>query len=167
MTLTAVKHDPKLDLVMERVVDVAPELIWKAWTTPESLKQWFTPAPWSTVSCTIDLRPGGLFHTVMRSPEGQEFPNAGCYLEVVENKKLVWTDALVENFRPSTQSDAVLGGRFTGIIMLTPHEKGTLYTAIAMHSTEVSRKKHEAMGFHEGWSKVLDQLVAVVKAEQH
>ena len=52
--------DPKLDLVLERVVDVAPTLVWAAWTRPEYLKQWFTPAPWQTVDCEIDLRPGGI-----------------------------------------------------------------------------------------------------------
>ena len=48
------------------------ELVWKAWTMPEHLKKWFTPAPWQTVECEIDLRPGGIFRTVMRSPEGQD-----------------------------------------------------------------------------------------------
>ena len=59
--------DPKTDLVLERVVDVAPELVWKAWTTPEYLKQWFTPAPWKTVGCEIDLRPGRADHLNRRS----------------------------------------------------------------------------------------------------
>ena len=55
-----------------------PNSSGRAWTTPEHLKKWFTPAPWTTVDCEIDLRPGGIFRTVMRSPEGQEFPNVGC-----------------------------------------------------------------------------------------
>jgi len=96
------KPDPKLDLALERVVDVPPSLVWAAWTTPEYVKQWFTPAPWRTVDCEIDLRPGGVFRTVMRSPEGQEFPNEGCYLEVIENEKLVWTGALKPGYRPQT-----------------------------------------------------------------
>jgi len=86
--------DPKLDLVLERVVDVPPHLVWAAWTTPEYVKKWFTPAPWQTVDCEIDLRPGGIFRTVMRSPEGQELSHTGCYLEVIENEKLVWTGAV-------------------------------------------------------------------------
>jgi uncharacterized protein YndB with AHSA1/START domain len=86
--------DPERDLILERVVDVAPELVWAAWTKPEHIKKWFTPAPWTTVDCEIDLWPGGNVRTVMRSPEGKEFPNEGCYLEIVENKKLVWTGAL-------------------------------------------------------------------------
>ena len=65
--------DPRLDLVMERIVDVQRELLWMAWTTPEHLKKWFTPVPWTTIDCEIDLRPGGIFRMVMRSPEGQEF----------------------------------------------------------------------------------------------
>ena len=85
---------PKLDLVLERVVDVPPELVWAARTAPEHVKKWFTPAPWTTVDCEIDLRPGGLFRTVMRSPEGEEFPGVGCYLEVIENRKLSWTSVL-------------------------------------------------------------------------
>ena len=95
--------DARLDLVLERIVDVPTELVWIAWTTPEHIKRWFTPAPWTTVDCEIDLRPGGIFRTVMRSPEGQEFPNVGCYLEVIENKKLVWTNALGPGYRPSNQ----------------------------------------------------------------
>jgi len=92
--------DPKLDLVLERVVEVPKELVWLAWTDSEHLKKWFTPAPWRTVDCEIDLRPGGIFRTVMQGPEGQEFSNAGCYLEIVENEKLVWTGALGPGYRP-------------------------------------------------------------------
>ncbi|MFA7638367.1 MAG: SRPBCC domain-containing protein, partial [Parvibaculum sp.] len=53
------KIDPKLDLVLERVVDVSPRLVWRAWTEPAHLLKWFTPKPWETVDCRIDLRPGG------------------------------------------------------------------------------------------------------------
>ena len=63
--MTPLTHqlDSQLDLVFERIVDVSPELVWAAWTTPEHLKHWFTPAPWKTIDCEIDLRPGGLFRT--------------------------------------------------------------------------------------------------------
>ena len=64
--MTAYKIDPKLDLILEREIDVPPELVWRAWTEPQHLMKWFTPAPWKTVECEIDLRPGGIFRTVMR-----------------------------------------------------------------------------------------------------
>jgi len=70
--------NPELDLSFDRVVDVKPELVWKAWTTPEYVVKWFTPAPWKTVHCEIDLKPGGKFHTVMESPEGQQFRTPGA-----------------------------------------------------------------------------------------
>lgn len=164
MARTKYNPDPRLDLVLERVVDVPRDLVWKAWTTPEYLMEWFTPAPWQTVDCEIDLRPGGIFRTVMRSPEGTDHPNVGCYLEVVENEKLVWTDALEKGYRPSEKpSDCLVSFFFTAIIILEPHTEGTKYTVIALHGNEEGRKKHEEMGFHEGWGTVLDQLVAFVK----
>lgn len=153
--------DPTRDLVLERIVDVPPELVWAAWTVPVHLKKWFTPAPWTTVDCEIDLRPGGIFRNVMRSPEGQEFPNVGCYLEVIPNERLVWTGALLPGYRPANlSSDALL---FTAIIALEPHGNGTKYTATVMHGDPASCARHAEMGFHEGWGKALDQLVEVAK----
>ena len=151
------KPDPKLDLVLERVVDVPRELVWAAWTRPEHLRKWFTPAPWTVADCEIDLRPGGIFRTVMRSPEGKEFPNIGCYLEVVPNERLVWTDALLPGYRPAENPF------MTAIITLESQGNGTRYTAVAIHRDDAGRKKHEDMGFYQGWGKALDQLVAHVK----
>jgi uncharacterized protein YndB with AHSA1/START domain len=154
--------DPKLDLVLERTVEVPPELVWMAWTVPEHLKPWFTPAPWTTPECEIDLKPGGRFRTVMRSPEGQTFDNVGCYLEIVPHRRLVWTDALAPGFRPAATAPH-LPFRFTAAILLEPSGKGTRYTAHVMHADPESRAKHEAMGFATGWGKALEQLVAYVK----
>ena len=153
--------DPKLDLVLERVIDVPPALVWAAWTKPEHIKKWFTPAPWTTVDCEIELRPGGIFRFVMQSPEGQEFSHVGCYLEIVENERLVWTLTLGPGFRPSAISDDVPD--FTAVITMRPHGTGTKYTALAMHRDQSSCKKHEAMGFRDGWGAALDQLVAHAK----
>ena len=165
------KHEPslELDLMFERVVDLLPEQIWAAWTTPELIKKWFTPAPWQTIDCEIDLRPGGLFRTVMRSPEGQEFPNVGCYLEVIKNKRLVWTNALAPGFRPAKRPTETPGHEcaefmITAVISLEPHEHGTKYTALVLHTNKEDRAKHENMHFQEGWGLALDQLVAMVKA---
>jgi uncharacterized protein YndB with AHSA1/START domain len=155
--------DPKLDLVLERTVDVAPELVWKAWTEPEHLKQWFTPAPWSTVDADVDLRPGGRFFTVMRSPEGEDFPNTGCYLAVDAPRRLVWTSALGPGFRP-LPTGANVPFHFTCVLTFEPDGSGTRYTAHVMHSDEDGRAQHEAMGFHDGWGQALDQLVEHMKA---
>lgn len=156
------KINPELDLVLERVVDVPVELVWKAWTTPEHLMQWFCPLPWKTVECIIDLKAGGLFSTTMQSPEGQNFPKVGCFLEVIENKKLVWTDALLPGFRPVSRPESGAGMLFTAILLLEKSGSGTKYTAIALHKDVEDRKQHEEMGFQNGWGTVLDQLVAYI-----
>ncbi len=160
------QFNPKLDLTFERIVDVPVELVWQAWTTPEHLMPWFCPLPWKTVACEIDLRPGGIFSTVMRSPEGQDFPNAGCYLEVKKNEKLVWTNAMLPGFRPvhsTATSDATVGFLFTAMIELQSVANGTRYTASVIHADEAGCKQHAAMGFHEGWGKALDQLLEYTK----
>jgi uncharacterized protein YndB with AHSA1/START domain len=158
----AIEVDPQLDLVFERLIDVPPEQVWAAWTRPEYITQWFTPAPWTTTECEIDLQPGGIFRTLMRSPEGQAFPNIGCYLQIVPNQKLVWTSSLGPGFRPANLPPE--GFDITATILLAPHGNGgTHYKAIAQHKNEASRAQHEAMGFQEGWGKALDQLVALTR----
>jgi uncharacterized protein YndB with AHSA1/START domain len=151
------KIDPKLDLVLERSVDAPPHLVWAAWTTPKHLMQWFCPLPWKTVECDIDLRPGGRFRTVMKGPNGEQHSGDGCYLEIVENRKLVWTDALLPGYRPAPSPF------FTGVILMEAQGKGTKYMAIAIHKDEAGRAQHEQMGFHDGWGKATDQLVALAK----
>ena len=150
--------DPKRDLVLERVVDVPRELVWAAWTRPEHLVKWFTPAPWKTISAEVDLRPGGIFKTIMLSPDGQEYPNVGCVLEAVTNERLVMTDTLLPGFRPSAKPF------FTAVVSLKSEGKGTRYTATAIHGDEAARNKHEEMGFHHGWGAALDQLVDLMRA---
>lgn len=159
--------DSRLDLFFERIVDVPQALIWRAWTEPELLKKWFCPLPWQTIDCEIDLRPGGVFRTTMQSPEGMQFPNLGCFLEVLPNEKLVWTNALLPEFRPSTLS-ATCGAEdaafmFTATIALAPHEGGTRYSARVIHADEAGCQKHAEMGFEQGWGIALDQLVTMVK----
>jgi len=156
------KINPELDLVLERVVDVPVELVWKAWTTPEHLMNWFCPLPWKTVECKMDLKAGGVFSTTMQSPEGENFPNIGCFLEIIENEKLVWTDALLPGYRPVSQPQSGAGILFTAILLLEKIGSGTKYTAIAIHKDVEDRKKHEEMGFQNGWGTVLDQLVAYI-----
>ncbi len=148
--------DPKLDLLFERTVPVSAQRLWRAWTTPEHLLKWFAPLPWKTVACEIDLRPGGVFSTTMQSPEGETMPTSpGCYLEVVENERLVFTDALGPDYRPNSSSF------MTAYIMFEPDGDQTRYVVVVKHATPEARKQHEEMGFHHGWGAALDQLVAL------
>jgi uncharacterized protein YndB with AHSA1/START domain len=156
-TLPAAAFDPGLDLELKREVAVSPHLVWRAWTEPALLKQWFTPTPWRTTDCEIDLRPGGKFRTVMEGPNGEKNDSTGCFLAVIPQKLLVFTDALGPGYRP-------LGSGFmTASIAIEPTATGTLYTARALHKDEAAKKQHEEMGFQQGWGTALDQLVALMK----
>ncbi len=157
--------NPELDLLLERVVPISRQLVWQVWTEPQHLVHWFTPKPWQTVDCRIDLRPGGEFFARMKSPEGQEFDNLGCYLAVVPQERLIWTDCLAPGFRPAGNPDfgPEEKGFFTAVITLAEVPQGTRYRALAMHKNPANRKKHEEMGFHQGWATVLDQLVAYMQ----
>jgi len=158
--MTAYIPDPELDLVLERTLPVAPDRVWAAWTDPALLVQWFTPAPWKTVSADLDVRPGGRCITTMESPEGEQFPNAGCYLHVEPGSLLVFTSAMVEGFRPVVAGD---GMPFTGRVEITPAaDGGTHYRAIVMHADKAGVEQHVEMGFHEGWGAATDQLVALL-----
>jgi uncharacterized protein YndB with AHSA1/START domain len=144
------------DLVLVRLIDAPPEKLFRAWTDPVLLKQWFVPKPWSVASAKLDVRAGGSILIVMRSPEGQEFPNRGVYLEVVKNERLVMTDAYDTAWEPSAKPF------MTSIITFEREGGKTRYTARARHWSAADRKKHEEMGFHEGWGKATDQLAALV-----
>lgn len=157
-----------LDLVLERTIDAPRSLIWKAWTDPEHVKKWWAPAPWTTSQCEMDLRPGGIFRTVMRSPDGQDFPHVGCFLELIENEKMVMTNALEPGYRPaSVGKDGAMADcadiPFTSILTLKERAGKTRYSIVVLHKDEAGRKRHEEMGFHEGWNMCLDQLIEVVR----
>ena len=154
----------ELDLVLQRVVDAPPELLFKAWTTPKHLLPWFCPKPYRTVECEIDLRPGGKFFVQMVDPSGNKLPaQPGCYLEVVPHRKLVWTSALGPGFRPLDPASAPWF--FTAVLTFEPHgTEGCTYTATARHATKEQAEAHERMGFSQGWGKVLEQLVEYIKS---
>jgi uncharacterized protein YndB with AHSA1/START domain len=153
---TAHRHelDPQLDLMVERDVRASAETAWAAWTHPEHVRQWYAPHPARIADCEIDLRPGGVFRFVPRTPDGVENPIVCCYLVVEPCTRLVWTNALLPGFRPAPT------GFFTAVMTLEPRGEHTLCRTVAMHRTREDCTEHAAMGFHDGWGTVLEQLAA-------
>jgi uncharacterized protein YndB with AHSA1/START domain len=144
------------ELVLTRLIDAPREKLFKAWTDPALLKQWFAPLPWTTPAAELDVRPGGANLIVMRGPDGKEFPNRGVYLDVVENERLVFTDAYAKAWVPSEKP-------FMTVVVTFEDEDGkTRYTARVSHWTVADREAHEKMGFHVGWGQCTDQLAALV-----
>ena len=148
------------ELVLTRTYNAPAAALFKAWTDPEVVKQWFTPKPWSTKRAEFDLRPGGASLVVMADPDGNEFPNPGQYLEVVPNRKLVFTDAYLGDWKPSEKPF------FTCVLTFEENGDGTTaYTARARHWTAEDCLKHEEMGFHQGWAVCAEQLAEVVETK--
>ena len=144
------------ELVLTRLINAPRAKVYRAWTDPELLKQWFAPKPYTTPIVEIDVRPGGSAYFVMRGPDGKDLPNRGVYLEVVPNEKLVSTDAYAAAWEPSEKP-------FMTLILTFEDEGGkTRYTARVRHWTVADREAHEKMGFHEGWGLCTDQLEALV-----
>jgi uncharacterized protein YndB with AHSA1/START domain len=141
------------ELILKRVLNAPPELVYRAWTQPELMKQWFAPRPWTKPVVETDVRVGGSILFVMRDPQSNDFPNPGVYLAVQENKQLVFTDAYVKAWEPSDKPfmtaemtfEAAAGGK-------------TNYTARVMHWNVSDREAHEKMGFYGGWGMCADQL---------
>ena len=144
------------ELMLTRLIDAPREKLYRAWTDPTLLKQWFAPLPYTTPVAELDVRPGGSAFIVMRGPDGKDLPNHGVYLEVVPNQRLVSTDAYTKAWEPSEKP-------FMTLILTFEDEGGkTRYTARVHHWTVADREAHEKMGFHQGWGICADQLTALV-----
>ncbi len=151
---------PALDnreLSINRFIAAPPERVYAAWTRPDLLKQWFAPLPVTVPKVELDVRVGGSTLIVMRLPDGTELPNRGVYLEVVPNRRLVFTDAYTEAWVPAARAFV------TVIVTFDPEGAGTRYTARVLHWAAADRETHEKMGFHEGWNQCADQLARLVE----
>jgi uncharacterized protein YndB with AHSA1/START domain len=152
------------DLVLERTLEAPRDLVWKAWTDPALLKQWFAPKPYLISELEMDLKPGGIFRIRMTGPDGFDtgHGNAGCVLEVVAAEKLTWTSALGPGYRPAALGEGCESFPMTAVITFADAGDGkTLYRAVALHKDAADRDRHEAMGFQEGWGTCANQLEAL------
>ena len=140
------------ELTLTRLIAAPRDIVWRCWTEPDLIKEWFTPRPWTSPVVEIDLRPGGASYMLFRGPNGEEFPNRGIYLEVVPNERIVFTDAYTSAWVPSAKPF------FTGILTFEDEAGQTRYTARARHWNAEDCAAHEKMGFHAGWGIATDQL---------
>jgi uncharacterized protein YndB with AHSA1/START domain len=146
------------ELVLNRLIDAAPNALFRCWTEPALLKQWFAPAPFTTPTAEVELRVGGSNMIVMKGPDGSEIPCPGTYLEIVPGKKLVFTDAYTGDWVPRE------GKPFMTVVITFEEENGkTRYIARVRHWTDEDLKTHEGMGFHQGWAQCADQLEALAR----
>ena len=151
--------DPKLDLEIVRVLKAPRAKLWRAWSDPAIIKQWWCPRPWTTEIRAFDFRSGGAFHTFMSGPDGGTSDNPGIFLEVVPMERIIWTSMLTAGWRPTSPWLAM-----TGIFLLADEGANTRYIARCLHKDDADRKKHEDMGFYDGWGIMIQQMEEVAQS---
>jgi uncharacterized protein YndB with AHSA1/START domain len=135
------------EITFTRVYEAPRELVWKAWTEPERLVEWWGPPGWSTPleSVTMEVRPGGTFRLTSLSDEGEEMPVVGVYREVVEPERLVLEEPAEQAWHEGSVS----------VVTLTDLGDGRTEMALhaTIHTTDEMRRNAEA-----GMAATLDRL---------
>jgi uncharacterized protein YndB with AHSA1/START domain len=157
---TSVPFTPTSDteLAIVRILDAPRAAVWRCWTEPHLLKQWYCPRPWTVPEADFDLRPGGRMNMVMAGPNGERNPLTGIFLEVSPQESLTFTDAFTEGFIPARTSF------MTGYVRLSDEAGGgTRLVWGARHKTAEDTKTHLEMGFEQGWCAAAQQLEDLAK----
>lgn len=159
------------DFVISRVFDAPRELVWKAWTEPQHLARWWGPRDFTNPVCVQDVRPGGAYRIVMRSPEGVDYPLTGVYCEIVVPERLVMTIDCSEH--PDAWHDLVNPSRnkgkkpFLEMLQTVTFENLAGKTKLTIRTRFESAAIRDAMlriGMTEGWSQSLERLAKSLSA---
>ncbi len=146
------------ELTISRTIHAPRSMVWAAWTEKEHFSKWWIPEPIKCKVVKMDMRPGGGFETQMSENGGEFKPHVeGCFLEIVPEKRIVFTTVLTENWKPYDPWLAL-----TAIITMEDKGGTTKYTARVLHKNPEDSRKHQEMGFEEGWGKTIDQLEKLV-----
>ena len=149
MEQVRLKDEPSL--TVRRSYPVAPEKVWRAWTDPQAMKQWFKPDPsWSIPLAEADVRVGGRYRILMRDTQGQEFDLTGTYREVVPNRRLVMTWGWKN--QPGHESLVT--------VILRPADKGKGTELELCHERFIDMENEAT--HQQGWNGALDQLGGIL-----
>ena len=154
--------NPDLDLTLRRVIQAPRATVWRAWTDPAHLEQWWVPAPAVARVDRLEVRPGGAFVTRM-SEDGVVFaPHVDAsFLVVDELERLVFTNAVDSQWRPTSPDPVAMVAE----IIFGDHPAGTDYRILVRHGDPAARARHEKIGFFDGWGTVTAQLAALLESE--
>jgi uncharacterized protein YndB with AHSA1/START domain len=159
------------ELVITRVFNAPRELVYKVWTDPKHVANWWGPKVFTNPVCDIDLRVGGAFHFVMRSPMGDEFPMHGKYLKIIKNERIVYTDDLYKQadmwkmMIGDKVSDDVDFNTIHNVVTVVFEDEGDK-TKVTLTTTFVSAEVKDAMikmQMVEGWTESLEKLEIELK----
>lgn len=156
MTVTIHKSEAMArDLTLVRVLDAPRALVWRAWTDPAMLAQWWGPDGFTNPVCEIDARPGGKIRIDMRAPDGTVYPMTGIVHEVEEPVRLVLTEVAEDR-----EGNALLNGH----TIVTFEEQGekTKITVQASAVGVAAVAEEMLKGMEPGWTQSLERLAVLV-----
>ncbi|GCE28565.1 activator of HSP90 ATPase [Dictyobacter alpinus] len=150
------------DFVVERQFNVPRALMFQVFTQPEHLKRWWAPAPYTIPVCTIDLRPGGIWHYCMRSPEGDDHWSRSVYNEIVRPEKLVYSSTFADE-----HANPIEGVPEHLATVTFTEEGGTTHVSARFQFTTTAALKVAInMGMMQGMSTTWDYLAVYVQELQ-
>lgn len=175
MTHTMETRYPAEDeIVFVRIFDAPRDLVWRAWTDPQLLRQWWGPHDFDAPDCEIELKPGGAYRIVARGPDATRYPVKGVYLEIVDRERLVMTDNSEE--MPRFWREAYARRRKTNpgeppaeiILTLSLEDAGdgTRMTLSSRFATPADRAASLAMGSEETWRQSFEKLGAILEEDE-
>jgi uncharacterized protein YndB with AHSA1/START domain len=160
------------DFVISRVFDAPRDRVWKAFTEPAHMKQWWGPKGFKVLSSKMDLRPGGTYHYGMESPDGKVMWGKFVYREVVPPEKLVFINSFSDEAGGLTRHPMAPTWPLEMLSTFTFEEQGdkTKFTVRwAPHNpTEEERKTFDAghASMTQGWGGTMEQLEAYLAKAQ-
>lgn len=150
------------EFIVEREFAAPQTLMFEVFTQPEHLKRWWAPKPYTVPTCTVDLRPGGIWHYSMRSPEGQEHWARSVYREIAPPEKLVYTSTFADEHANPTEG---LPEHLTTVIFTEDAGK-TRVTALIQFARPADREFAASMGMVQGMNMTWDSLIEYVQELQ-
>lgn len=150
------------EFVIERHFSAPRPLMFQVFTQPEHLKRWWAPQPYTIPTCTIDLRPGGIWHYCMRSPEGQEHWARSVYKEIVPPEKLVYTSTFADKHANPIEG---IPEHLT-TVTFTEETGKTLVSARIQFASAAALKLAAEMGMLQGMNMTWDYLIEYVQELQ-
>lgn len=149
-------------LVITRVFDAPRDLVWKVWTEPDHIRQWWGPEHFTSPHVTVDLRPGGRFHFAMRDPEGRDYWSVGEFVEIVRPERIAWlmyfSDAEGRRLKPTEYG---IGPEYPAEIRDT-----ITFEALGAGRTRLTLRRNTPLavsktyGEDQGWNQSLDKFAA-------
>jgi uncharacterized protein YndB with AHSA1/START domain len=149
------------EMEITRIIDAPRERVWRAWTDPDLVKQWWGPKGFTSPVQKIDLRVGGEYLGAMRSPEGREYWSTGVYREIVAPERLVATDSFADehgNVVPASYYGMSGDWPVEMLVTVTFEEQDGKTKLTVRHSGLEAHSDTDIQNMRQGWNETLDKL---------